>query len=160
MLKYTMALCAALCLALTACHAKSSDTPPVAAVNMSGDYTGTMSDTLSGNGTATATFAQKSSTLGGAVTETLTSSTLTANMALAVASPNNTVSGTMVINYPGAATCSFSVTGTFDTNALVMSGTYTPLTGCTGDSGSFSLTQQCTDTVTAVKRETGPVTPC
>lgn len=61
----------------------------------------------------------------------------------------------MVIDYPSGTTCTFKITGTYANNgttSAVLSGSYTAVTNCTGDTGTFTLTQQCTDTVTSGER--------
>lgn len=120
--------------------------------NISGDYSGTWSDTQGGAGNASGTLAQHGPNAGGAVTIVQTSGTVVAQMAITVA-PTNTTSGSLVMNLP-SGTCTFSTTGTYTNNGTtaVLSGTYNAVTNCTGDSGSFTLSQQCTDTVTANAR--------
>ena len=148
-------------LALAACNG-STAAPAVtpSPANISGDYSGTMQDAQSGSGTATATLAQHGATAGGAITAALAKATLSAQISLTITS-SNAVSGTMVIDYPNSGpTCTFSTTGTYSATTNVLSGSYTAVTNCTGDTGTYSLTQQCTDTVTSVHREITGVAPC
>ncbi len=75
-----------------------------------------------------------------------------AQIALAIAS-DNSLSGAIVIDYPSGTTCTFSTSGTYNTTTSVITGSYSAVTNCSGQSGTYSLTQQCTDTVTnAVRR--------
>jgi hypothetical protein len=142
------------CLSLGACNGSSSTpspTPP-APTNISGDYSGTMQDSSAGSGTASGTLAQHGSSAGGNVTLVGSSKTVTAQMSLAI-DASNAISGTIVIDYPSPGpTCTFSTAGSYDTTTNVLSGTYTAVTNCSGGTGTFSLTQQCTDTVTSGRR--------
>ncbi len=146
-------LAIAACVALSACSGSTSPTTPATPqpTNISGDYAGTMTDAQGGSGTATATLAQRGSTAGGAVTDKEASATLTAQISLTLSAANAT-SGAIVIDYASGTTCTFSTTGTYDTSTNVLSGSYTAVTNCSGDSGTYSLTQQCTATVTSARR--------
>lgn len=136
------------CVALAGCSGTvvTAPTPTPQPANLSGDYTGTMQDAQGGNGTATATLAQTGYTVGGAITDTMTSSTVTAQISLNLTS-SDAVSGAMVVDYASGTTCTFSTTGSYDPNTNVLSGSYTAVTNCSGDTGTYSLTQQCTDTI-------------
>ncbi|MGB6984504.1 MAG: hypothetical protein WBD74_00865 [Candidatus Aquilonibacter sp.] len=150
---------------LTGCNgsiAPAAPTPTPSPSNISGDYSGTMQDTQSGSGAATATLAQHGATAGGAIAAQLTKATLNAQISLTVTS-SDAVSGAIVINYPNnGPTCTFSTTGNYNAATAVLSGSYTAVTNCTGDTGTYSLTQQCTDTVTSIERRrmTSNVTAC
>ena len=149
-------------IALSGCSgsvAPATSTPQPS--NISGDYSGTMQDAQSGSGTATTTLAQHGATAGGAIAAQLAKATLTAQISLTITS-SNAVSGAMVVDYPNnGPTCTFSTTGTYDTSTNVLSGSYTAVTNCAGDTGTYSLTQQCTDTVTSRdRRMVGGITAC
>jgi hypothetical protein len=119
-----------------------------------------MTDSQGGNGTATATLAQTGSALGGSLVDTEGTTTLNAQLALTIGA-SNALSGSMVINEASGATCTFKTTGNYNTATNVLSGSYTAVTNCSGESGTFSLTQTCTDTVTHVRRSiTGGIVPC
>jgi hypothetical protein len=122
--------------------------------NISGDYSGTMQDAQGGSGTATATLAQTGSTAGGTITVKEAAQTVAAQISLALTS-SNSVSGSMVIDFANGTTCTFSTTGTYNSATAVLSGSYSAVTNCTGDTGTYSLTQQCTDTVTSGRRRDG-----
>lgn len=131
-----------------------SPTPTPQIANLSGDYTGTLQDAQSGNATAAATLAQTGSNAGGAITATFTSMTLTPQITLAI-SPSNQLAGAMVIDYPNGTTCTFSTSGTYANNGsstATITGSYTAVTNCAGDTGTYTLNQQCTDTVTSSDR--------
>ncbi len=150
-------------IALSGCSgstAPATSTPQPS--NISGDYSGTMQDAQSGSGTATTTLAQHGATAGGAISAQLTKATLTAQLSLTISS-SNALSGAMVIDYPSnGPTCTFSTTGTYNASTNVLSGSYTAVTNCAGDTGTYSLTQQCTDTITSGvrRRMVGGITAC
>ncbi|MGC2128795.1 MAG: hypothetical protein WA629_01745 [Candidatus Aquilonibacter sp.] len=145
--------------ALTGCSSGSvAPTPSLA--NISGDYSGTMQDAQGGSGTATATLAQTGSIAGGAITVKESTQTVTAQISLAITS-SNAVSGSMVIDFANGTTCTYSTSGNYNSTTAVLSGSYTAVTNCAGDSGTYSLTQQCTDTITSARRRDGTgVTAC
>jgi hypothetical protein len=136
------ALAVASCVVLAGCSS-GTITPP-AVTNMSGDYGGTMQDAQNGTGTATATFAQHGANVGGAVTIVRTSGTVTADASFTL-STSNTIVGTLVIDYP-TQQCTYATTGTFDTSDNTLTATYSAITNCAGDTGSYSLTQACSAT--------------
>jgi hypothetical protein len=142
----------------------SGSVAPVASTpqpsNISGDYSGTTQDAQGGSGTATATLAQTGATAGGAITVKEAAATLTAQISLTMTS-SDALSGSMVIDYANGTTCTFSTTGTYSTSTNILSGSYTALTNCAGDSGTYSLTQQCTDTITSDRhRDITGIAPC
>jgi hypothetical protein len=118
---------------------------------MSGDFGGTMQDSQSGAGTATATFAQHGNNVGGSITFTRASGTVTAETSFTIAT-TNAISGGLVIDYPSGTQCTYTTTGSFDPNAGVLSGTFTAVSNCIGDAGSYSLTQSCTAQETSSDR--------
>jgi hypothetical protein len=135
----------------------SGSVAPVASTqpsNISGDYSGTVQDAQGGSGTATATLAQTGSTAGGTMTVKETTQTIAAQISLAM-TPADATSGSMVIDFANGTTCTFSTSGNYNSATAVLSGSYTAVTNCTGDSGTYSLTQQCTDTVTSIRRRDG-----
>jgi hypothetical protein len=147
-------------LALTACNSSTNSTPspsPSPQIsNLSGDYTGTMTDSVGGSGSVTATFAQHGASAGGAITDAETSATIVAQTVFTVTS-SNSVSGAMVVDFANGMTCTFSTTGTYSnggSSTPQISGSYTAVTNCPGETGTFTLTQQCTDTITSVDRRT------
>jgi hypothetical protein len=157
---YAGILAMAACVALTACSGSTaSPTTPATPSNISGDYSGTMVDAQGGTGTATGTLAQHGFTAGGTFTDTESSATLNAQISLTLTASNAT-SGAMVIDYAGGATCTFSTTGNYNPTTNVLSGSYSAVTNCSGDSGTYSLTQQCTATVTSDKRRFGGIAAC
>ncbi len=149
--------------ALAGCSS-GSVAPPAstpAPSNISGDYSGTMQDAQGGSGTATATLAQTGFTAGGAIDVKEAAATVSAQISLTLTT-SNAVSGSMVIDFANGTTCTFSTTGNYNSATAVLSGSYTAVTNCTGDTGTYSLTQQCTDTITSIERRrmAGGITAC
>ncbi len=107
-----------------------------------------MQDAQGGAGTATATLAQHGSAAGGAITDVETDATITAQISLSI-TPANAVSGAMVVDYAGGTTCTYSTTGSYDPSTGALNGSFTAVSNCAGDSGTYTLTQSCHDTVTA-----------
>jgi hypothetical protein len=142
-------------IAVVALAGCSGSVAPVASTpqpsNISGDFSGTTQDAQGGSGTATATLAQSGSTAGGTITVKETGQTIAAQISLAITS-SDAVSGSMVVDYANGTTCTFSTSGNYNSATAVLSGSYTAVTNCAGDSGTYSLTQQCTDTITSVQR--------
>ena len=150
---------------LTACSSSNgtftaNPSPTPSPANISGDYTGSITDAQTGSGTVAGTLAQHGGDAGGAMNITQTSITYPAQFAISI-TPANSTSGSIVINYGTGVTCTFSTTGTYSNNGTtaVLSGTYSAVTNCAGDSGSYTLDQQCTDTVTAMARRRSMIFP-
>ena len=119
-----------------------------------------MQDAQGGSGTASATLAQTGTTAGGTITVKETGQTIAAQISLAMTS-SDSVSGSMVIDFANGTTCTFSTTGNYNSTTAVLSGSYTAVTNCTGNSGTYSLTQQCTDTITSARhRDTTGIAEC
>jgi hypothetical protein len=161
--KASASLAVVFVVALSGCTSSNpAPTPTPSPPNLSGDYAGTMTDSVAGTGSAAGTLAQTGNTVGGTIAFSPASGTLDPSLSLKVAT-SDAVSGAMVIDYPNnGPTCSYSVTGTYDANTGVLSGSYSAVTNCSGESGTFSLTQQCTDTITGhVRRaKVGGIAPC
>jgi hypothetical protein len=133
----------AACVGLAGCS--SGTITPLAVTNMSGDFGGLMQDVQNGTGSATATFAQHGNNVGGAITIVRPSGTVTADASFTI-STTNTIAGTLVIDYP-TQQCTYTTTGSFDPNSNTLTATFSAITNCTGDTGSFTLTQSCSATV-------------
>ncbi len=143
-------------LALTACAGNTnSGTPaegaapqtPVAPFgqaairNVSGEYNGTITDSVFGTGSASASLAQAKHIVGGVVTASIGSVQLSNSIALQTAT-GAAFAGAQAGNVNGSA-CSFSLTATYAGSNNTLNGTYQAVHGCTGESGSFALTQDC-----------------
>jgi|SRR5579872_1258849 len=140
---YQQVIAIAICIALAGCGSGSSTAPVIS--NISGDYTGTVQDSQSGSGTAAATFAQTGSSAGGTIVDTEASGAVNIQVSLKFTSAT-AANGAMVIDFQNGTTCSFSTNASYNSATNVLSGSYTAVTNCTGDTGTFSLTQQCIDT--------------
>jgi hypothetical protein len=134
------------CIALASCS--SGTIVPPAVVNMSGDFSGTFQDSVYGSAPATATFAQHGNNAGGSITIAYPSGTVVAQTSFTIAPVSNALSGTLVIDYP-TAQCTFSTTGTFDPKTNAVNVTFAPITNCAGETGSYTMSQQCTATTTS-----------
>lgn len=140
-------------LTLAACNG-SNNTPASPSIsNISGDYSGTMQDAQLGSGTAAGTLAQHGASAGGQITETASGGPQNFQFSLAIDASNN-LTGAIVIDEANGTTCTFSTSGTYNTGTNVISGSYTAVTNCSGDTGTYTLTQQCFDTVTSLHRRT------
>lgn len=147
-------------LVLSGCNGGgTSSTPPAQPTNLSGDYAGSVQDSATGTSAATATFAQHGSNAGGTLTTTVSGSPLNAQVTFAIAS-SNAITGSMVIDEANGTTCTFGFSGTYNASANVLSGSYTAVTNCSGQHGTYTLTQQCTDTITSAERRAMGLTPC
>ena len=155
------ALCATL--ALAACNGSNSSSLPSGNSSVpqtAGDYTGTVNDSVMGAGTATVTLSQTGSSIGGTLVETFTGSTMQTSLAL-VTDLSGNVSGNAVATI-GTGACGFKVAGTYGTSTGVLSGSYTAFSGCGGQTATFTLTQQCTNPTSSIRRRDGAhgIAPC
>jgi hypothetical protein len=107
-------------------------------INLSGQYAGTVHDSVHGTGKANALLAQFKSALGGALG--VTGSTATADIAWSVS--GTTVDGTSVIVAPSGY-CSFSMSSSYNTKSFVLTGKYHAVHGCAGETGKYKLKHQC-----------------
>lgn len=137
---------------LQACNGTSTPvTQATTLSNISGDYIGNFADVQSSSVTpVTGTLAQHGSSAGGSMINA--AGTLNAHMSLVIDS-SNTVTGSIVIN-KAATACTYSTTGTYDPANNIINGSYAAVTNCAGDTGTYVLNQQCTDTVTSVEKRT------
>ncbi len=141
------------CMALAACHGRGgggTPNPTPSIPNLSGNYTGTATDSANGTGSVKGTFAQHGSAIGGPMTITYSTVAVNGSFALVVDS-TGTLSGSMVQNLP-AATCTFSVSGSYDTTSNQLAASYDAVSGCTDQSGTLTLQQQCFDPTTSLHR--------
>ena len=132
---------------IAGCSSSTGSTPP-AYSNISGDYTGTFQDSQNGNASATGTLAQTANSAGGAFSVAWNAGTQTAQTSLVI-STSNAVTGSITISYTNGTQCTYGASGNYDTATNVLSGTYSAVTNCAGATGSFSLAQQCSATVTS-----------
>ncbi|HEV7180299.1 MAG TPA: hypothetical protein VGN11_10510 [Candidatus Baltobacteraceae bacterium] len=131
--------------AFSGCGGSNSGLPgnPQTVPQTGGEYIGTAADSAFGNGTAAVTLSQTASSIGGTLTETFGSTTISNALAITI-SFSGDVSGNGVATVNGAS-CGFNVTGAYDPATGALTGKYASYSGCSGQTGSFTLTQQCTD---------------
>lgn len=148
--------------ALAACNSNNGSTTPTVAptpLKIAGEYTGTVTDSVAGAGTAAVTLSQTGAAVGGTLDFTFGATTVANALAMNV-TPAGSLSGTALAQINGA-TCAFALTGTYNASTNVISGNYSASSGCTGQSGTYSLTQQCTDPASAIyRRPMAILLPC
>lgn len=113
-----------------------------AAAPLSGQYKGTVKDTSSGTGDAKASFAAYQSGLGGTLTVKYVTSGTESTASVGLIANGSSVNGTTVMLEAGSY-CTFSDTATYKAKTRTLSGSYTAVYGCTGESGTFTLKHQC-----------------
>ena len=117
--------------------------PDAGGVNYAGQYSGSVEDSIVGYAFATASLAQQKHNVGGVVNETINNENDTNPIVLHAS--GTTLTGAEVAPNPpvGSGPCSFSVKARYNTGNFVLSGSYTAVHGCSGESGTFSLTENC-----------------
>jgi len=139
-------LIATLAVSLAACGASTPSASPAldgatnrvsgaATPNVSGEYAGM-------KGSVHASFAQNRTSVGGTYTESSGSQTTSYAVEWNL-SKGTTLTGISAATVDGAA-CTFKLDGMYSTTNYEITGSYQPLHGCKGDSGSFTIKQKCT----------------
>ena len=135
-------------------EAHKTATSPSRVLNISGDYSGTLQDSQGGSGSATAILAQEDRHAGGAIIAKQPGKTINIEIALTIAPDgHHSTRGAMVVDYPpkgSGPTCTFVTSGLYDPTTNILSGSFTALSGCSGDYGTYNLTQLCHDAVVVV----------
>ena len=108
--------------------------------NLSGQYSGSVSDSIMGTGTATANFASQGESLGGYFGFTF--GTALYSNAASAARTSRGMQGVFVATIASTA-CSFTFRANYHGANNRLSGRYRAVIGCSGEHGTFSLTQQC-----------------
>lgn len=128
--------------------------------NISGDYAGTFNDANSGNGHAHASFSEHRGAVGGSILETLVKQKQRVAVA-GILNSKDALAATMAGNV-GSSACTFALSAKYDASTHRLNGTYQAIHGCTGDTGSFSLKQQCYFVLRAgaIRRDVGGLMPC
>jgi hypothetical protein len=127
------------------------------APNYGGQYAGTAQDSYYGKGRVTGSFAQYKSSTGGWLSFAYPKLTFRTSTVTNVSGTSGT--GVSVATIDNVA-CTFSITGKYDSSTNKLTGSYKAVHGCTGDHGTYTLTQKCYYVRDAgVRRETGPK-PC
>lgn len=125
--------------------------------NLSGEYAGTIKDNQHGTGKAHATLSQAESALGGSLS---ISGNPTVEY-ISWTSSGGRVSGTSVF-LASSGYCTFSHTSTYNAKTHTLTGSYKNVYGCSGESGTYTLKQNCYFKGTGgndVRPENGP-RPC
>jgi hypothetical protein len=159
-------------LILTACGANGGGMPSAASavqgaathvdgsakpVNLSGEYAGTIKDSLHGTGKASARLSQAKSALGGSLT-------IAGNSTVEYISwtqSGNVVDGTSVFA-ASSGYCTFSHAGTYNSKTSTLTGSYKAVYGCSGETGKYTLKHRCYYKGTGgadIRPENGP-RPC
>lgn len=124
---------------LFAMSAGSSPAVP-ATRNLSGEYAGSVNDSALGAGTAAASFAGLGTSLGGYFGFTFGSASY--SNAASAANTARGMEGVFVATIASTA-CSFSFKARYNGSNNLLRGQYRAVNGCSGEHGTFRLTQQC-----------------
>ncbi len=139
-------LCAGL--ALSGCGGGSVTLqPPPQTPIISGDYNGSIQDSVLGSGSVTTTLTESGTGVSGTISIATKSGTIDQDVSW-IASPNQVLNGKSTATIDGAA-CSFGWKGSYSTQTNVISGNYASVSGCSGETGTYTLQQQCTRPITA-----------
>ena len=128
-------------------------------LNLSGMYSGSVTDSVLGTGTAVANLAHSGGNgqgdpFGGWMSFTFGSTTYSnptsasrpgqgeGDVRFMDGGGNNALHGVFV-SIIGSAACTFHFTATFNPSSFQLNGQYSARIGCSGENGTFSLTQQC-----------------
>lgn len=129
---FAVALCALLSVAVAA---------DARGANVSGQYSGTVTDSALGTGTASANMVASDASIGGWFAFAFGSNTY--DNPVLLASGRNGLRGDFEATIENVA-CRFSFKATFDRATHKLHGSYQSAgSGCSGESGSFELKQQC-----------------
>ena len=151
---------------LSACSSSSvpSSQVPATPTNVSGQYTGTAHDSVSGNATSSLNLSQTGTSLGGDLILTFSATnTIAAVTTLAYNQQTQGLAGTAVATI-GTATCTFSVIGTYNPSTAAIAGSYTATNNCSGENGTYNGAAQCfyVETLSTDRRRplTGGIVAC
>lgn len=108
------------------------------ALKLSGQFDGSVKDSVHGSGKGKLMLSQSKSALGGALT-------IAGNPTEAYVSwtaVGDTVDGTSVF-VASSGDCVFSHAGKYDSKTLTLTGSYKSTYGCAGETGTYTLKQKC-----------------
>lgn len=145
-------LAASLAAALTACAANPAAGVPGGAAaqpaaapqsiqNDAGEYGGPVQDSKYGKGFLSGSLMQHEHAVGGYLTATYGSKTI--QNAVAVQTQTGASVGGGEESNVDSSVCTFKMTATYSEKTNVLKGTYNAVHGCSGESGSFSITKGC-----------------
>jgi hypothetical protein len=121
----------------TAAHSRGD----AASRNYSGEYAGTVKDSLYKKGKIHASFAQYQAAVGGSMTQTEGSSH-SSTMSASFEVSDTTFTGTAATTI-GSTVCVFTIGGAYDTAKHSLHGSYQSASGCSAESGTFTMKQKC-----------------
>jgi hypothetical protein len=142
-------------LMLPAC---SSSSAPVVTfsqpADVAGQYAGTVQDSVAGTqAVGTSTLSQHLSSVGGALVMPIGSESVSWTVGA-----SNAVSGSGALEVAGA-TCLFVMTGSYNPSTFQITGSYSAASGCSGRTGTYTLTQTCSEPVESKDRRPQTVPP-
>ncbi len=108
-------------------------------IPIAGQYKGSVKDSVRGKGSAVLQLAQSISNAGGSMNQTYGTTMVSAVVSTSLS--GTTLNGNEV--FLGSAPCTFSVHGKYNPKNAVLSGSYTAVSRCKGQSGTFKFTEQC-----------------
>jgi hypothetical protein len=138
-------------------QSSTGSTDAAKALKLSGEYTGTVKDSQHGPGKANVTLSQSINALGGSLS---IASSPTVEIISWTAS-GKMVQGTSVF-IASSGYCTFSNSLTYNTKTNTLTGSYKPVYGCPGETGTYQLKHRCYykgSMTNDVRPETGP-RPC
>ena len=145
------AVCIGLSLAISGCSGSgpgSSVSPAQAPANadivtptalVAGQYKGTATDSARGKASAVLNLTASGTASGGGMTLAYASKNVRAVVALSASGTTLNGNETVLTATP----CSFGMRASYDPKKHVLSGTYSAITGCSGQTGKFNLKEQC-----------------
>jgi hypothetical protein len=107
---------------------------------IAGQYSGSVTDSVLGTGTAVANLASAGSSVGGWYGFTFASTTY--SNPTAAEGGWRGIEGTFVATI-ASSSCIFAYRASYDSSSFELNGKYKAISGCSGQNGSFSLTEQC-----------------
>jgi hypothetical protein len=131
---------------------------PAATLNVSGQYHGTVKDGVFGIGEVSAALSQYQDAVGGVFTFTYGSLAFITSGALVLT--GKTLTGSAEIGRNTGGACSATETATYSTSSHTLHGTYKAIQGCSGDSGSFAMKQQCQYVMDWIREQNAQLKPC
>jgi hypothetical protein len=144
--------------ASTAFQQTSSQIVPDAALrNLSGRYGGTIIDKPGGTGKLSASLAQYKSAMGGSLRSKIGAGSKSYLVAFSI-STGNTLGGTII--FAKTPTCTLITSAKYDTKTRMLTGKYKALNGCTGESGTYAIKQQCYYVINAAVRPEAGLKQC
>jgi hypothetical protein len=112
--------------------------PAIAMTQIAGEYKGSVTDSKRGKGTGALQLSQSNANTGGSFNQTYGNTTVRGVVALGLS--GTTLGGNEVLL---GGPCTFSMTAKYNAKTAVLSGSYTAISRCKGQSGTFKLTEQC-----------------